>query len=157
MKRQTKFYNSPNAPKPNRPIHMGAVGIIRKNEKVLLERRTDSERWAFIGGGLKMEESLEECVQREIREETGLVVEDLKLLDVFSYPYRIAAYPDGNIVRIITAVYEVFVKDFKELKCSEESIELRFLSMSELSGLNIAETHQDILRFIMEHKIQAIP
>ena len=65
---------------------MGAVGIIRKNEKVLLERRTDSERWAFIGGGLKMEESLEECVQREIREETGLVVEDLKLLDVFSYP-----------------------------------------------------------------------
>ena len=31
-----------------------------------------------------MEESLEECVQREIREETGLVVEDLKLLDVFS-------------------------------------------------------------------------
>ena len=120
-------------------------------EKVLLERRTDSERWAFIGCGLKMEESLEECVQREIREETGLVVEDLKLLDVFSYPYRIAAYPDGNIVRIITAVYEVFVKDFKELKCSEESRELRFLSMSELSGLNIAETHQDILRFILEH------
>lgn len=99
---------------------MGAVGIIRNSEKVLLERRADSERWAFIGGGLKMEESLEECVQREVREETGLIAEGLKLLDIFSYPYRIAAYPDGNIVRIITAVYEVFVKDLKELKCSED-------------------------------------
>lgn len=151
MKKQTKFYNSPDAPKPNRPIHMGAVGIIRNSEKVLLERRADSERWAFIGGGLKMEESLEECVQREVREETGLIAEDLKLLDIFSYPYRIAAYPDGNIVRIITAVYEVFIKDLKELKCSEESRELRFFGRNELSDLTIAETHQDILLYYIKH------
>ena len=87
MKKQTKFYHSSDAPKPNRPIHVGAAGIIRNKGKILLERRADSERWAFIGGGMKMEESLEECVQREVREETGLIVERLKLLDIFSYPY----------------------------------------------------------------------
>ena len=151
MKKQTKFYNTPDAPKPNRPIHMGAVGIIRNNGRVLLERRTDADRWAFIGGGLKMEESLEECVQREVREETGLWADSLKLLNVFSYPYRIAAYPDGNIVRIITAVYEVFIKDFQGLCCSEESRELRFFETDELSGLTIAETHKDILEYYMLH------
>ena len=70
---------------------------------------------------------------------------------VFSYPYRIAAYPDGNIVRIITAVYEVFIKDFQGLCCSEESRELRFFETDELSGLTIAETHKDILEYYMLH------
>ena len=53
-----KFYNSKNVPKPNKPIHFGAVGIIRKDDKILLERRKNSDRWVFIGGGLKMEEFL---------------------------------------------------------------------------------------------------
>ena len=118
---ETKFYHSENAPKPNKPIHIGAVGIIRNENKILLERRTDSERWAFIGGGMKMQESLEQCVQREILEETGLETQCVQLLNVFSYPYRIAEYPDGNIVRIVTALYRVEVKDFHSLICSEES------------------------------------
>ena len=44
MKKQAKFYNTPDAPEPNRPIHMGAVGIIRNNGRVLLERSTDADR-----------------------------------------------------------------------------------------------------------------
>lgn len=54
-------------------------------------------------------------------------------------------------MRIITAVYEVFVKDLKELKCSEEFRELRFFGRNELSDLTIAETHQDILLFYIKH------
>lgn len=149
--KNTIFYNSPEAPKPNRPIHLGAVGIIRCGDKVLLERRKDSDRWAFIGGGLEMEESLEECVQREIREETGLEVKSVKLMEVFSYPYRIAAYPDGSIVRIVTAAYDVIVDDIKQLKCSEESRELSFISVKDLKTIPIAETHMDILQYYISH------
>lgn len=145
---KAKFYHSENAPRPNKPIHIGAVGIIRDGNKILLERRTDSDRWAFIGGGMQMQESLEQCVQREILEETGLETVSAQLINVFSYPYRIAEYPDGNIVRIVTALYSVEVKDFDSLICSEESKELRFLDENEIENLKLAETHLDIWKYV---------
>lgn len=145
---ETKFYNSDQAPKPNKPIHLGAVGIIRENDKILLEKRADSERWAFIGGGMKMTESLEECVRREVFEETGLHAENVELLNVFSGPYRIAAYPDGNIVRIVTALYKVEVSDMSSLVCSEESREIQFFSGQEINRLKLAETHLDIWEYL---------
>ena len=149
--KQARFYNSKdNAPRPNKPSHIGAVAIIRQNNCVLLEKRRDSDRWAFIGGGLKIDETLEDCVKREIREETGLSVKKLNFLNIFSNPYRIAEYPDGNIIRIVTVLYEALVEG-KEIKCSEESKELNFFSKDELKSIHIAETHKDIHEYYLEH------
>lgn len=98
-----------------------------------------------------MNESLEECVKREVFEETGLQIKKVQLLNVFSYPFRIAAYPDGNIVRIVTALYEVNVGDISSLVCSEESKELRFFSINEIESVTLAETHLDIWEYVKEH------
>ncbi|MFX0547873.1 NUDIX domain-containing protein [Hathewaya histolytica] len=78
------YYKDNNAPKPNKPIHIGTCSIIRYNGKVLFEKRTDSDRWALIGGGLKINESLEQCIIREVREETGLIIsqESLRFLNM---------------------------------------------------------------------------
>jgi 8-oxo-dGTP pyrophosphatase MutT (NUDIX family) len=146
-----KFYNSKEgAPIPNKPNHIGAVGLIIQQNKVLLERRRDSMKWSFIGGGLLINESLEECVIRETLEETSLIVKSLQFLKIFSNPYRIVEYPDGNILRIITVLYKVIV-EISPLVCSEESIELKFFSKEELVNLDIAETHRDILNFYLEN------
>lgn len=141
------YYRDSNAPKPNKPIHMGACAIIRHNGKILLEKRTDSNRWALIGGGLNIDESLEQCITREINEETGLVIQEksLSLYKIYSDPSRIAQYPDGNILRIITTAYLVDLDRKHELICSEESQELKYFSPKELKELNIAETHKHIL------------
>lgn len=141
------YYRDKNAPKPNKPIHIGTCVIIRYNEKVLLEKRIDSNRWALIGGGLKMGESLEQCIIREIKEETGLEIqeESLRFLKVYSDPSRIAKYPDGNILRIITAVYQIEIHIEHKLVCSEESQELKYFNLGELKDLNIAETHKHII------------
>jgi ADP-ribose pyrophosphatase len=141
------YYRDKNAPKPNKPTHIGACAIIKYKEKILLEKRTDSDRWALIGGGLKMNESLEQCIVREIKEETTLEIqeESLHFLNVFSDPSRIAEYPDGNILRIITAVFQIEINFEHELMCSEESQELRYFNLQELKALNIAETHRHII------------
>ena len=141
------YYRDNNAPKPNKPIHVGACAIIRYEDRVLLEKRTDSNRWALIGGGLKMDESLERCILREINEETGLEIqeESLSFLRVYSDPTRIAKYPDGNILRIITAVYQIEMNTKHELICSEDSEELKYFNLKELKDLNIAETHRHII------------
>ena len=147
MKEAKFYYGDKNAPIPNRPIHIGTCAIIRYNDRVLLEKRTDSNLWALIGCGLKMNESLEECILREIKEETGLKIqeESLCFLKVHSDPTRRAKYPDGNILRIITAVYQVEMSSIHKLICSEESEQLEYLTNEDLINLNIAETHRHII------------
>lgn len=141
------YYKNENALKPNKPNHIGTCAIIMYNNKILLEKRADSNSWALIGGGLKIDESLEEGIVREINEETGLVVseESLRFWKMFSDPSRIGAYPDGNIVRIISAAYIVNLSDNQKLICSDESEELKYFTYEELENLNIAETQRHVL------------
>lgn len=145
---QAKFYYKNNkAPKPNKPNNVGISAIIEYNGEILLERRTDSNRWALIGGGLEIDESLEQGIIREIKEETSLNIEENQLCfwRIYSDPSRIVEYPDGNILRIITAVYLVKLENRHKLICSKESLELRYFSYNELKKLNIAETHKHII------------
>lgn len=55
---------------------VAAVGVVKNKDRVLLvkESKVDGE-WALPGGGLEKDETLEECVRREIKEETGLRTE----------------------------------------------------------------------------------
>ncbi|VYT61738.1 NUDIX domain-containing protein [Clostridium tertium] len=147
MSKAQFYYKNKNAPKPNKPNSIGIAAIIKFNDKVLLEKRVDSDRWSLIGGGLEVIESLEEGIVREIKEETGLNINDdhLKFWKIYSDPSRIASFPDGNILRLITAVYIVKLNKAHKLLCSEESEELRYFNLNELKYLNIAETHKHII------------
>ena len=119
----------------------------------------DSDRWALIGGGLNLIESLEEGIIREIKEETGLKINknSLKFWKIYSDPSRIAEYPDGNVLRVITVVYMLELNNEYELICSEESEELKYFSINELSNINIAETHKHIIEeYIYEENLKVI-
>lgn len=60
------------------------VALIEKDDKVLLGRKPDGvgpypDTWHIPGGGINLgEESLEDAVRREVREETGLEVTDIE-------------------------------------------------------------------------------
>ena len=71
---ETKFfYKNKLAPKTNKYPHLGvAVIIYNDKNQILIEKRSDSNRWGLIGGGLEIDESLEQCLIREVYEETGL-------------------------------------------------------------------------------------
>ena len=68
------YFNNVNAPKPNKPNLIGAAVLIEYNNTFLLEQRSDCDSWDFIGGSLEIDESIDECIIREIKEETGIVV-----------------------------------------------------------------------------------
>ena len=48
--------------------------IIIKDNKILLSYETNTEQWMLPGGGLEEEETEEQCVIREVAEETGSVI-----------------------------------------------------------------------------------
>ena len=151
---QAKFYyKNPNAPKPNKPNHIGMTAILINKGKILFERRSDCARWSLIGGGLKVDETLKECFSREIREETGLELQAPKSFTIYDDPTRIVEYPDGNVLRIITAVFVKEIDIEEELKVSHESMELKFFDVDDIKTLDIVETHKHIVNDFLDGKI----
>ncbi len=66
-------------------IAVAVKGIIKHNNKVLIIQRSTYDNlgagiWEFVGGRLNFGEALETALEREIKEETGLVVEINKLI-----------------------------------------------------------------------------
>jgi 8-oxo-dGTP diphosphatase len=64
----------------NRPA-IGVAVIVMKNGKVLLGKRINSHgsgTWAFPGGHLEFNESIEDCAKREVFEETGLSIKSIQ-------------------------------------------------------------------------------
>jgi ADP-ribose pyrophosphatase YjhB (NUDIX family) len=145
MAGQKFYYRNSDAPTPNQPTSIGVVALIEQGNKLLLEKRTDSDRWAIIGGALELNESLTEGLRREVFEETGLKVQSYELFGTFSDPTRKIEFPDGRVKRIITIAYRVEVEPYEAVICSEESLELQFVDKSELSTFKIAETHLPII------------
>ena len=60
------------------------VGIILRNPdgRLLWARRIGQDAWQFPQGGIAEQESLEEAMYRELREEVGLEPSDVELLGV---------------------------------------------------------------------------
>jgi 8-oxo-dGTP pyrophosphatase MutT (NUDIX family) len=67
-----------------RPITLGVRVMMIQDDRVLLVRHTYTEGWFFPGGGVKRGETLDHAAQRETREETGAVLNNLSLVGAFT-------------------------------------------------------------------------
>ena len=66
---------------------IGVFGIIFDEQgRVLLCHRRDHDLWNLPGGALEAGESPLDGLKREVKEETGLIVEIFKLLGVYTKP-----------------------------------------------------------------------
>ncbi|CAN5428131.1 MAG: NUDIX domain-containing protein [Actinomycetota bacterium] len=139
------FHENPDAPTPMGRFGVGAIALIERDGELLMELRSDCERWGLAGGSVEAHESVEDALRREVFEETGLFVTECELFGVFTDPTRIVAYPDGNVVRLISFVYRMEVEDFEPLRVSEESLDFRFFDKHSLRKLDIVETARPII------------
>jgi ADP-ribose pyrophosphatase YjhB (NUDIX family) len=75
--------------------------------RILLQRRSDNGRWGLPGGGVDLGETLVAACLREVHEETGLDVEIVRLVGIYSDPaFQVVRYPDGNVVHYVSACFE---------------------------------------------------
>ena len=72
--------------KDNRP-KVGLGVMVLKDGKVLMGERKSAHgagEWAWPGGHLEYMESFEECAKREVREETGVEVKNIRFLRLYN-------------------------------------------------------------------------
>ena len=112
--------------------------ILIENGKLLLIKRAKEPfrgEWALPGGRIEDDESAEQCLKREMKEETGLDVEPVRLVGVYSDPKR---DPRG----IIAAAYLV-KRVGGELKAGDDAGEAQWVGLSDIPPL--ATDHKKIV------------
>lgn len=98
--------------------------------------------WALPGGFLRMHETIEECAQRELLQETGVEQSFMKQFGVFSALDR---DPRG---RVVTVAFYALVK-LTEVKGGDDAAEAKWVSLDEIPHL--AFDHDMIVASALKH------
>ena len=84
--------------------HSVVVVFNDKNE-ILLEERADDGFFDFPGGALDLKETTEEAAARELKEETGLIADELELFKVYSGEITHYVYFNGDEIYGVDTIY----------------------------------------------------
>jgi ADP-ribose pyrophosphatase YjhB (NUDIX family) len=143
---------------PERPL-VGVGGVIIEDGRALLIRRGSEPllgEWSIPGGSLELGETLEEGVARELREETGLEVRVLELIEVFDRIYLESTA--GGAEGKKGPRFHYVIVDYLCERVSGEAVagsdvtDVAFAREEELGKYSLTETATRILRkaFAME-------
>src|SRR5215467_11078121 len=141
---------------PERPV-VGVGGVVIENGRALLIRRGAEPlrgRWSIPGGTLELGESLAQGVARELREETGLEVRVLDLIEVFERIFPADGDPGtapgaGSATR---PRFHYVIADYLcerldgEAKAGSDVTEIAWAGENELAPYKLTETATRILR-----------
>jgi ADP-ribose pyrophosphatase YjhB (NUDIX family) len=125
---------------PRRLILVGASAVIRDEAgHILLIRRGDTGSWALPAGIMEMDEAIAETIVREVREETGLEVEPVRLTGLYTDPsLQNMTYPHGDQVHVVNATFECRVFGGQSCPDGDETLEVAYFPPDALPPLRPA-------------------
>lgn len=113
---------------------LSTLCYIEKDRKYLMLHRTvkendiNKDKWIGVGGHFEADESPEECLIREVREETGYTLT--------SYRYRgIVTFVSGNGITEYMSLFTADGFEGEETDCDEG--ELEWVDIDRIHELNI--------------------
>ncbi|MFD7157032.1 NUDIX domain-containing protein [Kribbella sp. NPDC059898] len=119
-----------------RLITPGPRAVIRDDTgAVLLVRRSDDDTWVMPAGGLELGESIWDALVREVREETGLVVEAATPIALYTGPQYWFTNAYGGEHQMFAVVFRVDRWRGSLLVETDETRDARFFARDELPAL----------------------
>jgi len=133
-------------------LRVGSCAVIfnEKRDRVLLTRRSDNGLWCLPGGKMEPGESIEECCQREVFEETGLEIRTRRLIGVYSNRDQLVVYPDGHKVQIVVLSFEAEVTG-GNLGLSDETTAAAFDTLQEMESMPMHGRHMGRVKDAFEN------
>jgi ADP-ribose pyrophosphatase len=137
-----------------------AVGALVLNKgRVLLVKRGEAPAkglWALPGGKIELGETMAQAVEREILEETGLIIRADHIIHIFD---NIVHNNNGDIQ------FHYIIIDFlahplnpkAKLTPGDDAADVRWVAMDELGNLSVTETTLNLIQQVMKSKAQANP
>ncbi len=133
---------------PSRPI-IGVGGVVVRDGRVLLARRGTEPlkgQWSIPGGMLEAGETLKQGVKRELREEAGLEVAVLDLIEVCEriIPAPAGSHPPGPRYHYVILDY-LCTATGGHMRPGGDVTELKLIREEDFPGCNLNEITLQVL------------
>jgi 8-oxo-dGTP diphosphatase len=120
-----------------------AVGIIRKKGMILICQRKKGDRyelkWEFPGGKLNANETIEQCLRRELREELSIEIHSIERIQA-----ETSYYEDGGFFHVSYC----FVSSFDNEPQNNVFEEIRWISLDELKAMDVLDGNRSFIASI---------
>lgn len=129
VKQPSKIY-------PDRPV-LAVGAVVFKDDKVLMVQRGNAPAqgmWAVPGGCVKLGESIKQATEREIFEETGIVIKAGEQI----YSFEVIEHDDSGRLK-----FHYYVVDFEceyvggEIKAGDDAADAAWISTEDLKTRNV--------------------
>ena len=141
------------APYPVKHLTVDAV-VEQSGHILLVKRKAEPGKglWALPGGHLEMDETLQDGVIRELREETGIKVPvpvlkgSVHATHMFDDPYR------SNIGRVVTFASYIKLTDdtsLPKVKGADDAEKARWVPISEIAEDKLFDDHYHIIQYFL--------
>ena len=111
-----------------------AVGVLRKNNRILICQRKQGGRyalkWEFPGGKFEICETLEQCLRRELREELSIEIHSIRHIETLA-----AYYEDGGMFNVSYC----FVFGFDGEPQNNIFEQIRWVTIGELNAIDLLD------------------
>ena len=131
---------------PRRPI-VTAVGCVFRGDRMLLIKRGQEPskgRWSVPGGAIELGEKIYDAVQREVREECGIEIEVVRVVNVAD---SIVPDESGRVWFHYVPVYVLARYVRGEAQADSDALDVRWVVREELDALDMNPTvHENVIR-----------
>ena len=122
-----------------------AAAIIRDGKVLIAQRQQGSHmeyKWEFPGGKLEPDETPEECIVREIKEEMDIDIEVVDIYKVVKFKY------EEKDILLLCYLCRIIKGDGKALECND----FRWVTKDELTGFDFVPADLPIVEKLINDK-----
>ena len=130
-------------------IVTAARAVLRDRDgRILFIRRRDNGKWAMPAGSQELDESITDCVTREVKEESGLDVISAIPMAIYSCRSIVTAY--GDPYHLFQVQFLVDEWSGELVTKTDETLDARFFGLDEVP-VDLSDLYEEVLEDLRKY------